>query len=174
MKKITILGFALGLLLGAATTASATGQTPSCQRTGNGHQCTVPGDTTVYNVNTESEATAIASVVAMLGQNQSQDQSQGQGQAQGQNQTATGGNVNYEGGDVYMAPAINGGSDHWCFSMPTGGVCTPLKVTLLGKRQALIDHCLAKTGRAYTICIANIDDSFQIKRALRQGGVYGD
>ncbi len=88
MKEIiTAIGFAIGLML-AAGTANATG-TPSCQKTGNGHNCTVPGDSTVYHVNTDSEATAIASVVAMLGQNQSQ----GQGQAQGQNQTATGGNA---------------------------------------------------------------------------------
>jgi hypothetical protein len=165
---IYIIGLALGLALGGA--AHATGQTPSCQKTGNGHQCTVPGDTTIYNVNTESEATAIASVVAMLGQ----EQSQGQGQAQGQNQTATGGNVNYQGGDVYMAPAPSASSDGWCYTTPAGGVCMPLKARMLERRQDLIDRCMAKTGRAYVICIANIDDSFQIKRALRQGGVYGD
>ncbi len=88
MKElVTLIGFCAGLLL--ATAVHATGQTPSCQKTGNGHQCTVPGGDTIYNVKTDSEATAIASVIAALNQNQSQ----GQGQAQGQNQTATGGNA---------------------------------------------------------------------------------
>ncbi len=165
MIKLTAIGFAVGLAL-AATTANAT---PSCQKTGNGHNCTVPGDSTVYHVNTDSEATAIASVVAMLGQNQSQ----GQGQEQGQSQTATGGSVNYQGGDTYIAPAPSASADGWCYTLPTGGVCVPLKSRMIERRQDLIDRCLAKTGRAYVICIANIDDSYQIKRALKQGGVYG-
>ncbi len=171
MKElVTLIGFCAGLLL--ATAAHATGQTPSCQKTGNGHQCTVPGGDTIYNVKTDSEATAIASVVAMLGQNQSQQQ--GQGQAQGQNQTATGGSVNYQGGDTYIAPAPSASADGWCYTLPTGGVCVPLKTRMIERRQDLIDRCLAKTGRAYVICIANIDDSYKIKRAVKQGGVYGD
>ncbi len=82
MKElVTLIGFCAGVLL--ATAAHATGQTPSCQKTGNGHQCTVPGGDTIYNVKTDSEATAIASVIAALEQNQGQVQ----------NQTATGGNA---------------------------------------------------------------------------------
>lgn len=165
MKEfITAIGFAIGLML-AAGTANAT---DSCKKTGGGYSCDVGG--TNYNVaNATSEAAALAAAI----QFQAQQQAQNQSQVSTNTNTATGGAVNFEGGDTYIAPAPAASADGWCYTTYAGGVCMPLKTRMLERRQDLIDRCLAKTGRAYVICIANIDDSFQIKRALRQGGVYG-
>jgi hypothetical protein len=53
-------------------------------------------------------------------------------------------------------------------------MCVPLKSVMIKNRVALVDHCFAKTGRAYVACIAMIDDLPQIKRALKQAGIYGN
>ncbi len=71
MKKITILGFALGLLLGAATTASATNEV-SCQHSQQQREyhCTGPNGNqyTVKNAaDAEAAATAVATSIAQGG-----------------------------------------------------------------------------------------------------------
>lgn len=164
---VMITGLALGLGIG---TASAT---PDCKKSGGGYSCTVPEKPGVqYNVNTSSQATAIASVIAS--QQQSQQQSQSSANTNVNSNTATGGNASIEIGDTFIAPAINGGDAHWCYSLPTGGMCVPLKSVMIQNRVNLVDQCFAKSGRAYVACIAMIDDLPQIKRALKQAGVYGN
>lgn len=174
MKLIFTIGLALGLALGAVTQASAT--TPSCQKTGNGHSCTVPGDSTVYNVATSSQATAIASVIAAQNQQQSQNQSQTSTNTNVNSNVATGGeggnaSVKIKTGDVYAPPAINGGAQHICYSMPTGGFCMPLKSAMIAARLDLMDRCEQKVGKWYVACIQSITRSPQIRKALIEAGL---
>lgn len=166
--KILAIGLLIGLGLGA-TTAQATGGDSCKPKHGGGYTCDVGG--TSYNVNNAtSEANALAAAI----QFQQQQQSQNQSQVSTNTNTATGGNASIEIGDTFIAPPINGGDAHWCYSLPTGGMCVPLKSVMIQNRVNLVDQCFAKTGRAYVACIAMIDDLPQIKRALKQAGVYGN
>jgi hypothetical protein len=172
LKTFYTIAVALGLALGAATQASAT---PNCTKTSGGHSCTVPEKPGVkFNVATSSQATAVASVVAALNNQQAQQQSQTSVNTNVNSNTATGGNASIDIGDTFIAPAINGGDAHWCYSLPTGGMCVPLKSVMIQNRVNLVDQCFAKAGKAYVACIAMIDDLPQIKRALKQAGVYGN
>lgn len=174
MKFITIIGLALGLALGAVTQASAT--TPSCQKNGNGHSCTVPGDSTVYNVATSSQATAIASVIAAQNQQQSQNQSQTSTNTNVNSNVATGGeggnaSVKIKTGDVFNAPAPSASSTGWCFTLPAGGICAPMKSVQAALRQDLLDRCEQKTGKFYTACMVNAANSPQLRKAMIAAGL---
>lgn len=167
---IYIIGLALGLALGGAAHATGGGNDGCKPKNGGGYSCDVGG--TNYNVaNATSEAAALAAAI----QFQAQQQAQNQSQVSTNTNTATGGAVNFEGGDTYIAPAPAASADGWCYTTYVGGVCSPLKSRMIEKRQDLIDRCFAKRGdtMAYKACISNIDDSVQIKRALRDAGVYG-
>jgi hypothetical protein len=174
MKIVTILA-GLVLCVGLSGAANATincnkvwsgAKNKTCTNSDTGVKITVDADLTVTQIQQQFQQQQQSQESTNVNTNVNSNTANG----------GAGGSATIKMGDVYMAPAINGGEAHWCFSTLTGAICAPLKVTLLTARQALIDHCLNKRGddMAYTICIANIDDSFQIKRSLKQGGVYGN
>lgn len=172
ITKILAIGFALGIALGGAAHATTK---PTCHgKTDHSKPCTDPVNAPNWIFNNSADASAWAAAIG-IGVGIGGEGGQG-GDGGNASASATGGSVSFKGGSTYIAPAPQASADGWCYTTYVGGVCSPLKSRMIEKRQDLIDRCFDKRGdtMAYKVCISNIDDSFQIKRALRDGGVYGN
>ncbi len=158
MKKITILGFALGLLLGAVTTASATGNGNSCEKKPWLPHC-------IQQVGGDSISSAQAEAISIAIQTQLQQQAQQQGQTLSND---------IDFGDSYVSPAINGGDGHYCISSPWGGFCIPMKINRIAKRAETADKCflMPEGSQRQAVCLAVTDDSPPLQAAYSQTGVY--